>query len=587
MSPADDDRKRGAGLGGVVHTYRGYDPVRFPPPASPDDGAGLAALGDRMLAGGGRRFSREEIENAIRLPPEAIAGLGPSLDALLARLREWREKILATWNPSPLVERLAEERTSAARPFLEEDGLPPALSRRFAREFAERQIQGLERLWYMLDEQDADESPLKRRLPALIESTIVLDRVEGLRDGWPFHGKRVPNVEEAIEIREELERIDELIRQLEEAKSGAQLAIIDLEELKSFVEDESLIGDFEEARRRAQSLLEEMAEQQGLVEDGEGGWTMGPRAMRAYQSTLLASVFASMVSSRRGGHEAAEHAEGVVELPSTRDWTFGDPMSNLDLPASMFNAIAREAADPRGDPARPRFRSEDLLVHRSTSTTKCATVVILDMSGSMRWGGQYLAAKKMALALEGLVRREYPSDRLHIVEMYSVARVVPRGEVVDLFPKPVTINDPVVRLRADMSDPQITESDLPPHFTNIQHALRLARRLLAAADTPNRQVVLMTDGLPTAHFEDEQLYLLYPPDPRTEEATMKEAAGLAKEGGVLNCFLVPSWSQTEEDLRFGRRLAESTGGRVVFTSGDDLDRFVVWDYLERRRRVIG
>jgi uncharacterized protein with von Willebrand factor type A (vWA) domain len=171
--------------------------------------------------------------------------------------------------------------------------------------------------------------------------------------------------------------------------------------------------------------------------------------------------------------------------------------------------------------------------------------------------------------------------------MYSVARIVPRGGVVDLLPKPVTIRDPVVRLRADMSDPDIGESDLPPHFTNIQQALRLARRLLANADTPNRQVMLITDGLPTAHFEDESLFLLYPPDPRTEEATMREAGLLAREGGVLNVFLVPSWSQDEDDLRFGRRIAESTGGRVVFTAGDDLDRFVVWDYLDRRRLIVG
>lgn len=587
MSPGDLPNRRGAGLGGVVHTYRGYDPVRFPPPTAPSEGDGLAALGDRMMAGGARRFTREEIEAAIRLPPEAIAGLGPSLEALLAMLRERREKILSTWNPTPLVVRLEEDLHSVAKSFLEDDELPKPLARRFAREWAGRQIEGLERLWYMLDQDEERESRLKRRLPGLIESMIGFDRIEGLRDGWPFHGTRVPNVEEATEVREELERIDELIKQLEDAKENGQLAIVDLEELRSFVEDEDLLGDFDEARERARKMLEEMASRQGMVEDGEGGWKMGPRAMRAYQSTLLSSVFAAMTSSRRGRHDVAENADGAVELPSTRPWEFGDPVSNLDLPASILNAVSREAADPDGRPANPRFRSEDLCVHRSTSTTKCATVVILDMSGSMRWGGQYLAAKKMAMALEGLVRREYPGDRLHIIEMYSVARVVPRGGLVDLFPKPVTIHDPVVRLRADMSDPEITESDLPPHFTNIQHALRLARRLLAGADTPNRQVVLMTDGLPTAHFEDEQLYLLYPPDPRTEEATMREAAGLAKDGGVLNCFLVPSWSQSEEDLRFGRRLAESTGGRVVFTSGDDLDRFVIWDYLERRRRIVG
>jgi uncharacterized protein with von Willebrand factor type A (vWA) domain len=114
----------------------------------------------------------------------------------------------------------------------------------------------------------------------------------------------------------------------------------------------------------------------------------------------------------------------------------------------------------------------------------------------------------------------------------------------------------------------------------------MARRMLAAVDTPNRQVVLITDGLPTAHFEGEMLYLLYPADPRTEEATMREGALCQREGITINLFLLPSWSQSEEDVRFAFRLAESTAGRVFFTAGKDLDRYVVWDYLARRRELI-
>ena len=122
---------------------------------------------------------------------------------------------------------------------------------------------------------------------------------------------------------------------------------------------------------------------------------------------------------------------------------------------------------------------------------------------------------------------------------------------------------------------------------DAQHALQLARMNLAGRDTPNRQIVLITDGLPTAHYDQEWLYLLYPPDVLTEEATLREALLCKQEGITINFFLIPSWSQSEEDIRFAYRVAESTEGRVFFTAGSDLDRFVVWDYLERKREILG
>ena len=144
----------------------------------------------------------------------------------------------------------------------------------------------------------------------------------------------------------------------------------------------------------------------------------------------------------------------------------------------------------------------------------------------------------------------------------------------------------VVRLKADMSSEHISEHDIHPHFTNIQHCLQLARRFLAAQDTPNRQIILITDGLPTAHFESEMLYLLYPPDPQTEQATMREGQLCAREGITINIFLLPNWGQTEEDVQFAHRMAEMTQGRVFFAGGRDLDRFVVWDYVKQRRKII-
>jgi uncharacterized protein with von Willebrand factor type A (vWA) domain len=137
-----------------------------------------------------------------------------------------------------------------------------------------------------------------------------------------------------------------------------------------------------------------------------------------------------------------------------------------------------------------------------------------------------------------------------------------------------------------MSRDDVSEYRIPHHFTNIQRALQMSRQFLAGQDTLNKQVILITDGLPTAHFTGSILYMLYPPDPLTEAATMREGLLCARDGITINIFLVPSWSQSEEDIRFAYRLAESTKGRVFFTAGKDLDRYVVWDYVKRKREIL-
>jgi uncharacterized protein with von Willebrand factor type A (vWA) domain len=273
--------------------------------------------------------------------------------------------------------------------------------------------------------------------------------------------------------------------------------------------------------------------------------------------------------------------EGAVELQATKSYEFGDSLANMDIPQSLINAMLR-----RKEGESLRLSSDDIVIHRTRNNPKCATVVIMDMSGSMRYDGQYMNVKRMGLAMEGLIRREYPGDYLQFLEMFTFSRIVPPGKLVELMPKPVTIYDSFVQMKVDMSRDDVSEQLIPPHFTNIQRSLQLARTLLATQDTPNRQIILITDGLPTAHFQGEWLYMLYPPHPATEQITLREGMLCAREGITINMFLVPSWSQSEEDIRFAYKLAESTKGRVFFTAGRDLDRYVVWDYVKRRREVI-
>jgi uncharacterized protein with von Willebrand factor type A (vWA) domain len=297
---------------------------------------------------------------------------------------------------------------------------------------------------------------------------------------------------------------------------------------------------------------------------------------------LLERIFSSLQPSRSGRHPQAVVGEGAVELQQTKAYEFGDSVANLDLSQTVINALLRS-----GDERPLRLRGQDIVVHKTRNHPKCATGGILDMSGSMRYDGQYINVKRMALALQGLINSEYPGDFLRFIEMYTFAKLRSPGEIVQMMPKSVTIHDPWVQLKADMSRPDVSETLVHPHFTNIQHSLKLARQNLVNVDTPNLQIVLITDGLPTAHFEDHWLYMLYPPHPRTEEATMREGMLCAKEGITINLFLIPSWSQSEEDIRFAYRLAQSTKGRVFFTSGKNLDRFVLWDYLKNRRDIIG
>jgi len=334
-----------------------------------------------------------------------------------------------------------------------------------------------------------------------------------------------------------------------------------------------------------QQLVEQMAAEQGL-EKSRRGYQLTPKALRVFQGKLLEQIFSAMSASRTGRHEVRVSGEGAVELIPTRPYEFGDSVAHMDIPGSLVNAMLR--AGPTRQPGdRLRLEQRDIEVHHTRNTPKAATSVVLDMSGSMRHGGLYVGVKRMALALQGLVQREFPGDFLQFIEMASFARPKAFGELIGLLPKPVTLFDPVVRLRADMADPRISEQDVPPHFTNIQHALSLSRRHLARQDTPNRQVILITDGLPTAHFEGSELYLLYPPHRRTEEATMREAEACRREGIVINIFLLSGWSQSSEDIQFAYRLAQRAHGRVFFAAGRELDRFVVWDYLEQRRSIIG
>lgn len=572
MKPPNEPNDRSR-VGGIIHIYQKYNPTEFPSPLWEPPDLVSGAFEHALAYGKYRQLTEEELARAIRLDPSQIAGLGPSIDALREILEERKRKILETYQSEGLDKKAKdryEKNVKKANP-------PPKFKNAFNQATKREQIYLLEQLWYEVDRSEPD---FAQRVLHTMESLGDRYEIDELISKYVFTGATRMSIPEAIEIKKELERIDELLKQLEEAAKTAQIGLIDMDALSEFAQPGDL-NQLEELKQQIGNYVREMAERQGLERDSSGAYQLTPKAHKTFQGRLLSKIFSGLQASRSGRHTGRIIGDGSVELPTTKPYEFGDSIANLDTTQSVINAMLKRPNDKV-----VQLRSDDLEVHRTRNNPKCATVVIMDMSGSMRYDGQYMNVKRMGLALQGLITSEYPGDFLRFIEMYSFAKLRQPSELIDLMPKPVTIHNPVVRLKADMSEPGITESEIPPHFTNIQHALRLARQNLATANTVNKQVILITDGLPTAHFEAETLFLLYPPDPRTEIETMREAMLCAKDGIVINMFLVPSWSQSEEDIRFAHRLAEQTKGRVFFTAGNDLDRFVLWDYVNQRREII-
>jgi uncharacterized protein with von Willebrand factor type A (vWA) domain len=560
-------------LGGIIHAYQKYDPAEFPPPTQPPPDLISPAFEQAMMYGEFRELSEEELARAVRLDPSQIQGLGPSIDYLKAILEERKRKILETYEAKTVQKKARRAFQQAAKNVR----VPKKLAEAYQQAVHREQPYLLEALWYRAERQKGD---LSTDLLKVASRMADKHNIEELDSKYEFTGNESMSVPKALEIKDELEKIDELLQQLEEAAKSAQIGLIDMEMLSEFTQPGDM-EQLEEMRRQVENMIREQAERQGLQRDSNGQFRLTPQAYKIFQGRLLERIFSELAPSRTGRHQGDIVGEGAVELQQTKPYEFGDSVANMDIPQTVINALLRQ-----GDERPLRLHGDDIEIHKTRNHPKCATCVIMDMSGSMRYDGQYMNVKRMALALQGLIQSEYPGDFLRFIEMYTFAKLRAAGEIINLMPKPVTIHDPWVQLKADLSDPEISEHQIHPHFTNIQRSLQLARRNLANTDTPNRQIVLITDGLPTAHCEGEWLYMLYPPDPRTEQATMREAALCSKEGITINIFLVPSWSQSQEDIRFANRLAESTAGRVFFTSGNNLDRFVLWDYVQNKREII-
>ncbi|WP_165252640.1 VWA domain-containing protein [Paludisphaera soli] len=319
----------------------------------------------------------------------------------------------------------------------------------------------------------------------------------------------------------------------------------------------------------------EMIQKEGLIErDEEGKWAVTPRGLRRIQDKSLHELFLTFNRDALGRHETQQKGEGTVSLEDTRPYVFGDPLANIDMHETIKNAYIRQGG---GVPIR--LVPDDYVVHETEYQTRCATVVLIDMSGSMGRYGKYYTTKKVAMALQAMVRSQYPQDSIQMIGFYTFANKMSERELLNSAPKPVSMYDSRIHLRFDMEKPQ---GRVPQHFTNIHAGLRLARNHLVRQPAGNKQIIVITDGEPTAHIEGHEVVLIYPPAEKTAAHTLNEVRRCASAGIRVSSYALIEDYYYLGLVNFVQEMARVSNGVAAYCSAEDLGKFVFESFLGGR-----
>jgi len=348
----------------------------------------------------------------------------------------------------------------------------------------------------------------------------------------------------AVDAMERLHDYEELDRSMQGDYAGATIDDIDEDAVRR------TLGDTAAQDLRRLKQVERMLEEAGLVQRRRGRLEVTPRGARKLGERALTQIFEELRRDREGTHESRD-AGGLAEpTGATRPWNFGDH-GQLAVQRTVFNAVTRSAPGER-----VRLVPDDFEMIEAEQRTETATALLLDLSFSMPLRGHFIHAKKMALALHALIEGRYPHDTLYLIGFSDYAR--------RLQPE-------------DLTAPGFERV----YGTNMQHAFMLANRLLSQHPRATRQVIMVTDGEPTAHLEGEQAFFSWPPVPETIELTLAEAMRLARSDVRLNIFML---EESEGLARFMERLARATKGRVFLMDDERVGEFVLRDYVARRSR---
>ncbi len=320
----------------------------------------------------------------------------------------------------------------------------------------------------------------------------------------------------------------------------------------------------------------ELIQKEGLIEkDEEGKFRVSPKGVRRIQESALTGLFQTFQRDVSGKHETAQKGGGSIRLEDSKPYVYGDSLSNINLHETLKNAMSRQGG---GKPIR--LKSDDYVVYETEYQTKCATVILVDMSGSMSRYGKYATTKKVAMALQAMVRSQYPQDSLQLVGFYTYANVMTERQFLDSAPKQVSLFDSRVHLRFDLDKPL---GQVPQHFTNIDAGLRLARSLLSRHGANNKQIIVITDGEPTAHIEGREVVLMYPPSEKTARYTLNEVRRCASAGIRISSFALIEDYFYLGLVNFVEEMARVSQGVAAYCGADDLGKYVFDSFIGGRR----
>jgi uncharacterized protein with von Willebrand factor type A (vWA) domain len=367
----------------------------------------------------------------------------------------------------------------------------------------------------------------------------------GWERSYGFEGMDPLGFAEAGELMQQLGDLDQLENLLRGATSPGALAEADLDRVSD------LLGDDAARSLERLSELTRMLQDAGLIDQRDGRLELTPKGIRKVGANALNDLFAKLAKDRMGQHQVVRTGVGHERSYESKPYEFGDPF-NLDLHRTIRNAVRRQGS---GTPVR--LHPDDFEIEQTENITRSSTVLMLDLSLSMPMRDNFLAAKKVAMALHSLISSQFPRDFLGIVGFSEVARILTPEQL-----------------------PEVSWDFV--YGTNMQHAFVLSRQLLAR-QSGTKQIIMITDGEPTAHIDPNgDVFFNYPPVPETIEATLREVARCTRDGIRINTFMLDANGYLKE---FVERLTQMNRGRAFFTTPETLGDYVLVDFIEHKRQL--
>ena len=360
-----------------------------------------------------------------------------------------------------------------------------------------------------------------------------------------FSGDRPMPFGEALQSIQELNDLDNLEQFLNNASSPAALQEVDLDAVRR------MLGDVSAESLDRLSKLTETLRQAGLIDQKEGRLELTPRGLRSIGKEALRDLFGRLERDALGQHRIERIGAGHERAHETKAYEYGDPF-HLDLQGTLRNTLRRQGG---GLPLR--LHPDDFEIDQTEQLTRSSTVLMVDLSLSMPMRDNFLPAKKVAMALHALISSQFPRDYLGLVGFSETAREIRHEQL-----------------------PEVSWDFV--YGTNMQHGFALARGMLAR-QTGTKQIIMITDGEPTAHVQsDGEVFFSYPPAYATLEATLREVLRCTRDDIRINTFMLDA----DGGLRgFVEQLTQINKGRAFFTSPETLGEYVLVDFLEHKRSL--